>query len=262
MESVTRAFDSILPYRLTEHILVRSNPFVIDTLMNTDYYRMKARKVFIFDQKQLIALRRGTMLNIPSLAAVNKLKVKMAITRLDVNIPEYKLRIIEGSDTLYTCPIRVGQVKMQFIPEAGRELDLRTRTGTGFLANIHKKDYSFDPVTGKKYTGTQRDDKRFTMMPLLPWLEPRINGELRGQWIHPTTNPRSLGQAYSNGCMGTAEADIWRVYYYAPLSTKVVIRYDINVKNEKGEMVILKDVYNMFSPAENAASENSLVRQK
>ena len=62
--------------------------------------------------------------------------------------------------------------------------------------------------------------------------------------------------------MGTAEADIWRVYYYAPLSTKVVIRYDINVQNEKGEMVILKDVYNVFSPAENAASESSLVRQK
>jgi hypothetical protein len=255
MNDVTRAFDSILPYRLTEHILVRYNSFIIDSLANTDYYRMKARKIIVSDQKQLTILKKGTLLYVPTLAVANKMKAKMARTYLDVNIPEYKLRVIEGNDTLYTFPIRVGQVKTQFAPTIGRDVDMKTRTGTGFIANVHKKDHSFDPIDGKKYSFTTRDDGKVTVMPLMPWLEPKINGQLRGQWIHPTTNPKSLGKAYSNGCMGTSEADIWRVYYAAPADTKIVIRYDLNVKNEKGELVLLKDVYGYFAPPQNAVTE-------
>lgn len=262
MNNVSRAFDSILPYKLTEHILVRYNPFIIDTLISMDYYRMKLRKKVVSDQKQLIALRKGALIYVPTLAAATRLKTKMSRTYLDINIPEYKLRVIEGSDTLYTFMIRVGQVKTQFAPTIGREFDMRTRTGIGFIANVQKKFYSFDPVDGKKYEFTTRDDGKVTMMPMLPWLEPKINGELRGQWIHATTNPRSLGKAYSNGCMGTSESDIWRIYYYAPVDTKVVIRYDLIIKNEKGEFVQLKDVYGVFTPPTNAVSDINVMPQK
>ena len=66
-----------------------------------------------------------------------------------------------------------------------------------------------------------------------------------GQLIHPTTNPESLGKAYSNGCIGTKEADAWVIYYYAPLSTKVIIRYDLTVKKD-GEKQELKDIYGLL----------------
>ena len=262
MNNVSRAFDSILPYKLTEHILVRYNPSIIDTLANMDYYRQKLRKKVVSDQKQLVALRKGALIYVPTLAAANRLKAKMSRTYLDINIPEYKLRVIEGNDTLYTFMIRVGQVKTQFSSTIGREFDMRTRTGIGYIANVHKKFYSFDPVDGKKYEFTTRDDGKVTMMPMLPWLEPKINGELRGQWLHATTNPRSLGKAYSNGCMGTSESDIWRVYYYAPIDTKVVIRYDLIVKNEKGEFVQLKDIYGAFTPPTNSVSDINVMPQK
>jgi L,D-transpeptidase ErfK/SrfK len=262
MNNVTRAFDSILPYKLTEHILVRYNSFIIDSLVNTDYYRMKTKKIFVNEQKKLTILKKGTLIYVPTLAVVNKLKAKMAKTYLDVNIPEYKLRVMEGTDTVYTFPIRVGQVKTQFAPTIGRDVDMRTRTGIGFIANIHPKDHSFDPIDGKKYAFTTRDDGKVTVMPLLPWLEPKINNQLRGQWIHATTNPRSLGKAYSNGCMGTSEADIWRIYYYAPIDTKVVIRYDLTVRNEKGEFVSLRDVYGYFTSPVNPVTEAAVVPQK
>ncbi len=243
MDSLRRVFDT-LPYELSEHILVRINPFIIDTLENTDYYRMKLRDSFVYDQKQLVILKKGDTLKIPTLAVVDTLKAKMARTYIDVNIPEFKLRIIEDMDTIYTFPVRVGQNRTRFLMEVGREVDLRTRTGVGYISYIHKKDFFIDPVEGKKFTSTKRDDNRRTLMPLQPWLEPKIYGQLWGQLIHPTTNPSSLGKAYSNGCIGTKEADIWRLYYYAPVGTKVKIRYDLRVINEQGDTLRLKHIYN------------------
>ena len=82
-----------------------------------------------------------------------------------------------------------------------------------------------------------------TKLPQIPFIETKINGIRNGQLIHPTTNPITLSKAYSNGCIGTTEADAWVIYYYAPINTKVKIRYNLNVTNEKGGVIILKDVY-------------------
>ena len=81
-----------------------------------------------------------------------------------------------------------------------------------------------------------------TMMPFLPWIEPTINGECWGQLIHATTNENTLGKAYSNGCMGTREGDIWQIYYYAPIGTKVIIRYNRRLI-ENGDTTWLKHIY-------------------
>ncbi len=40
------------------------------------------------------------------------------------------------------------------------------------------------------------------------------------------TDPKTLAKAASNGCIGTSEADGWRIYFFAPTGTKVLIRYD------------------------------------
>jgi L,D-transpeptidase ErfK/SrfK len=61
--------------------------------------------------------------------------------------------------------------------------------------------------------------------------------------IHPTTNPVTLGRAYSNGCIGTAEADAWIIYYHAPPGTPLKIRYDLEVRNVFNELQNLEDTY-------------------
>ncbi|MBP9873779.1 MAG: L,D-transpeptidase, partial [Haliscomenobacter sp.] len=93
------------------------------------------------------------------------------------------------------------------------------------------------------YEVTRRDDGLLTACPQIPWLEPEINGQRLGHLIHPTTNPRTLGRAYSNGCIGTREGDAWFVYYHAPLGTRVVFRYDLWTVGPEGDTVRLRNVY-------------------
>jgi L,D-transpeptidase ErfK/SrfK len=91
---------------------------------------------------------------------------------------------------------------------------------------------------------TKRDDNRVTKLPQIPFIETEINGIRNGQLIHPTTNAATLGKVYSNGCIGTNEADAWVIYYYAPIETKIKIRYDLNVVDASGDSIVLKDIYN------------------
>lgn len=244
IDGVVQHYDSLTPYPLTEHLLVRANPWLIDTLENTDYYRMKARGIFVYDQRQLPVLRAGDTLHIPDALLARELQTRMAQTSIDINIPEYKLRIVENGDTLYEMKVRVGQNKKRFQEAIGRVVDLRTQPGKGKIVRINREPTLFeDPHTGQRFTDTQRDDGETTRMPLIPWLEPEINGVRLGQMIHPTTNPETLGRAYSNGCIGCSESDAWRLYYYAPVGTPVVIRYDLLVKGPNGDTVTLPDIY-------------------
>ena len=80
-------------------------------------------------------------------------------------------------------------------------------------------------------------------MPQIPFIETELNGLRHGQLIHPTTNPKTLRKAYSNGCIGTKEADAWVIYYYAPINTEIRIRYDLSIANEMGDIITLKDIY-------------------
>lgn len=233
---------SSISYVLTEHLLARTNPWLIDSLVETDYYSRKARGEVVFDQKKLILLKKGDTLYIPSDIFAASIIARQQNTWIDINIPEFKLRIVEGSDTLFSLPIRVGQNRERYLASVGKVMNLRTRTGIGTIKGYYFKDFFINPVDDKKFTQTLRDDGFRTMMPLLPWLEPSINGECWGQLIHATTNENTLGKAYSNGCMGTREGDIWRVYYYAPIGTKVVIRYDRRLI-ENGDTILLQHIY-------------------
>jgi L,D-transpeptidase ErfK/SrfK len=243
IDSLVVAYDSVAPYPLSEHLLVRSNPWIIDSLANTDYYRMMERDSFVYDQRQLIILRPGDAIVLPGQPEAAWMLDKMKKTHIDLNIPEFKLRIYEDTALLYEFPVRVGQNRERYLKMGDKVTDLRTKTGKGFITDYRRDPAFYNPVDGKRFYLTKRDDGRTTMMPRIPWIETEINGLRNGQLIHPTTNPKSLGKAYSNGCIGTRESDAWIIYYYAPIGTPVTIRYELRVKDSLGNDKVLKDVY-------------------
>ena len=251
LDSIVQKYDSITSYKLSEHLLVRNNSWIIDTLQNTDYYRMIARDSFVYNQKEIIVLPKGAFLIIPDSIKAAKLLNSFKNTFIDINIPEFKLRIFEDSTKLFEFPIRVGRNEKKYLKMADRIVDLKTETGNGFIINHVRNPNYYNPVNGHQYFVTKRDDKKVTKLPQIPFIETEINGVRNGQLIHPTTNPRTLNKAYSNGCIGTKEGDAWVIYYYAPIDTDIRIRYDLNVKEAKGQKEILKDIYNINLRVEN-----------
>ena len=243
MDSLASKYDSLVPYALSEHVLVRANPWIMDTLANTDYYRQMALDSFVYDQSKMIVLKAHDSLLIPDTVEGQRLIRDMEHTWIDVNIPEFKLRIYQDSLLLYTFPVRVGQHRKRYLAMGDRITDLRTKTGKGKIVRLERNPDFYNPVTGKRFYVTKRDDKKTTIMPVIPWIETEINGIRNGQMIHPTTNPETLGRAYSNGCIGVTEADAWIIYYHAPLNTPIQIRYDLTILDEKGEKRELEDIY-------------------
>jgi L,D-transpeptidase ErfK/SrfK len=243
LDSIVLQYDSLTPYHLTEHLLIRANPWVIDTLRNTDYYIQKARGLFIYDQKKIVVLKKGDHLILPDSVLAKKITASFQKTRIDINIPEFKLRIFEDSLALFKFPIRVGRDERKYLGMARRVQDLKTKTGKGLIVGYNRYPNYYNPVNSHQYFITRRDDNKVTKLPQVPFIETEINGLRYGQLIHPTTNPITLGKAYSNGCIGTEEGDAWVIYYYAPINTKINIRYNLNIKDNSGENVVLRDIY-------------------
>tara|TARA_R110002050_G_scaffold300287_1_gene468584 strand:- start:12356 stop:13303 length:948 start_codon:yes stop_codon:yes gene_type:complete len=243
MDSLANRYDSLVPYALSEHVLVHANPWIMDTLANTDYYRQMALDSFVYDQSKMIVLKAHDTLLIPNDTEGQGIIRDLEHTWIDVNIPEFKLRIYQDSLLLYTFPVRVGQHRKRYLAMGDRITDLRTKTGKGKIVRLERNPHFYNPVTGKRFYVTKRDDKKTTIMPIIPWIETEINGIRNGQMIHPTTNPETLGRAYSNGCIGVAESDAWIIYYHAPLNTPIQIRYDLTILDDKGEKRELEDIY-------------------
>ncbi len=243
LNKVIAHYDTLVPYALSEHLLVRANAWIIDSLQNTDYYRRKSRGDTLLVQPDAIIFHQGDTLFFPDSLTALTLSDKIRHTRIDVNIPEFRLRIFENDKELYAFPIRVGQNRVRYLAEAGREVDLRTKTGSGSVIRTNRYPVFTNPVDGKRFTHTKRDDGVTTLMPQIPWTEVELNGMRYGQMIHPTTNPETLERAYSNGCVGLGEADAWRFYYHSPLGTPVVFRYDLEVVSATGDTVLLPDIY-------------------
>jgi len=243
MDSLVNAYDSLVSYPLTEHLLVRANPWIIDTLANTDYYRMIARDSFVYDQRKLLVLKSPDSILIPDSLSAACIMDSFKKTHLDVNIPEFKLRIYQDTALLFTFPVRVGKNTKKYLAMGDKITDLRTITGRGEIVRLERNPKFYNPVDQKRFYLTKRDDNKRTLMPQIPWIETEINGIRNGQMIHPTTNPKTLGKASSNGCLGTRESDAWIIYYYAPPGTAITIRYDLEIINVKGDKVKLKDIY-------------------
>jgi L,D-transpeptidase ErfK/SrfK len=228
---------------LNEYILVNANSWIIDSLRSLDYYHQKAKGIFVYDHSKQIILHQGDSLMIPDSSTVAYLTNKLKSTRIDVNLPEYKLWVIQDKDTLLNCQVRIGRNAVAYLEFYQRDVDLRTPIGEGEIITVRRKPKYIDLDTGEEYVETNRDDGRRTKMPIIPSLQPSLKGKFIGTLIHATTNPKSLGKAYSHGCVGTSEPDIWSIYYYCPPGTKVKFRYDLEVKDEHGNTKRLKDIY-------------------
>lgn len=245
MDSVVNATDSSKTMELDEYILVHFNPWIIDTLKSSDYYVQMERGIFLYDQSKKIVLHANDSLAIPDYFQSALIRSKLKSTVLDLNIPEYTLRIIQWRDTVLKTKVRVGRNEIKYLELAGHDVDLRTPIGTGEIIRVEKNPIVINPETAVPYKGTYRDDGRFTKMPVIPWLEPEINGVRYGTLIHPTTNPATLGFAYSHGCVGTSEADAWVIYYNAPIGTKVNFRYDLTMVTTSGDSLKFADIYQL-----------------
>jgi hypothetical protein len=228
---------------LSEYMVVHANPWIMDSLRQTDYYLAKEKGIFITDSRKLEIFHIGDAIRIPQGENCIQIKNNLDSVWLDINVPEFILRIKRNDSTLYTLPIRVGQNKKRYLETAKKKVSLQTDLGEGRVIKADKDPYFVNPVDGKHFTTTRRDDGYITEMPMIPWLETEIEGLRNGDMIHPTTNLNTLNKAYSNGCIGLRESDAWLVYYYAPPGTKVKIRYELNAINEKGERIKLKDIY-------------------
>lgn len=243
MDSLVAAYAGKLPYTPSEHLIVWANPWIIDSLAHTDYYYMMARDSFVYDQKSLVILPKGTKLLIPGELQALVLRQEHDRVRLELNIPEYLLRVYRGDSVEATFLVRVGRDERKYLALAKNTISLRTATGSGTIVRIERNPIFINPTDGKRFTHTRRDDNRTTLMPQIPWIEPELNKIRHGHLIHPTTNPKTLGKAYSNGCIGVGEGDAWRIYYYAPVGTPIRVYYELEVQDTEGNPVLLKDIY-------------------
>lgn len=246
MDSVVTAHNEAYTYSIDEYDIVHFNPWIIDTLANTDYYYLMEKGIFNEDSQALIALAKDQVLLVPDSLQTQHIKSQLSKTHLAMNIPEFKLRIIQDGEELYSLPVRVGKNGKRYLAMAKREVDMRTMPGKGEIVRVNKDPTFINPQNNSPYYSTSRDDGKRTKLPAIPWLEPSINGIRIGQLIHPTTNLETLEKASSNGCIGLRESDAWIVYYYAPLGTKVDFTYELEVENENGEIIQLEDIYPDF----------------
>jgi L,D-transpeptidase ErfK/SrfK len=244
MDSLVAHWNIRAPFPVSEHLIVHANPWILDTLRATDYYfQMEERDSFVYDQRRLRVLFRGDSLFLPRPETADSLLDRIRHSRLVINIPAYRLWALSRSDTLFSCLVRVGRNEKKYLEMSGRITDLRTLPGKGKIVRINRFPRFINPANCRPYEYTRRDDGRLTKTPLIPWIEPEIEGVRHGHLIHPTTNPETLGKAYSNGCIGVGEADMWQIYYYAPLGTEVHIQYDLDTWDAEGNLKLREDIY-------------------
>lgn len=221
-------------------LLIHFNPWILDTLRSKDYDVARKRNRFIDNLDEEIILRPGDRLMLPDSSDCLTIGQSLLSTRLILNIPEFRLRILRDKDTILSCPVRVGRNEQVFLEAIGRTVDLRTPVGTGMIIGVFRRPTSINLKTGQVYRQTRRDDGRITRMPAIPSMEPEINGQRNGKMIHAITNPITLGTAFSHGCVGVSEADMWTIYCSMPVGAAVEFRYELYSGSKQ-----FKDIYGL-----------------
>lgn len=243
LDSICSVIQTAFGVEVNEYQLIHANHWILDSLRAQDYYIAKSMNKRIDNQRGVAIMHTGDGIRIPNQSQIDSINKMLSSVVIDVNIPEFTLRLWSGNVLLHACRVRVGKNDRRYLALAGHEVNLRTPIGEGRIVRIERDPVYMNPVDGHRYSATRRDDGHYTQLPRIPFLEPEINGVRSGALIHPTTNRSTLGKAISNGCVGLSEADAWMVYYYAPLGTRVVFRYDLQVEDSTGQIFMLRDIY-------------------
>ncbi|MGK0390001.1 MAG: hypothetical protein ACI94Y_002751 [Maribacter sp.] len=119
IDSLVVKYDPLSPYHLDEYLLVHRNDWIIDSLEETDYYRRMDKNEFIYDFKALDIIYENDTIYISLEEYAEVFRKKQKNILIDVNIPEFKLRIKEKDSILYTFPIRVGRNEKKYLAMAG-----------------------------------------------------------------------------------------------------------------------------------------------
>lgn len=242
MDEIVQEYNSSEDSSLTTRQIIFSNPWIINRFRETDYYFQAERGNFLYDQSKSIILFPGDRILIPNDSIRIVIDCLLSSVELDINIPEFTLRIVENDSIHRKIPVRVGRIGSVYLPYLEREIQTETVRGEGVIVSINRSPEFLRFSSGEKITHTRRDDGKVTLMPEIPALEPSISGRRLGQLIHATTNPNTLGKAYSHGCIGTSEADAWLLYFYTTVGTPITIRYDLVVEDYLG-IHKLDDIY-------------------
>jgi len=245
IDSVVAQYDTLVPYLLTEQLIAHTNPWLIARFMNAGYYEQKALGREILDARTLEILHPGDTLLLPGDSLQADISCMLSSVVLEVNIPEYTLRIWENDSIRHQFLVRVGIPGKKYLPVLGREINTRTVVGKGAVVGIIRHPKFINFTTGETVHYTRRDDGVTTRMPMVPSIEPEIAGERLGQLIHATTNPETLGKMYSHGCIGTSEPAAWQIYFHLSLGTPVHFRYDLQAIDSTGSPYLLDDIYSL-----------------
>ncbi len=251
MNSLHQFLDSLavsyLPdtLRTLGHILLAAeNPRLLNAIRSADYYRARQSSgAIIRDLDSAVALVPGTLFRIPDQEHATQMASRIRKNRIELNIPEFRIRLLNGPDTLCSCPVRVGRNERALLEVVGHEVDLRTPVGTGTIIRVRRHPVSVNLHTGEPYVITRRDDGIVTKMPDIPSFEPMLDGKRWGKMIHAATNQVTLGQPYSHGCVGVTEACMWTLYFMTPEGTAVSFRYDLEPGIQQGDSTRLPDIY-------------------
>ncbi len=245
IDSIVFAYDSLIDRPLNEIVMVQANPWIISRLIQTDYYYQLRMGNQIANQRDMLVIQADDSLSIPEISTFDSIMARLNCINIDINIPEYALRILEDDVVLHEFPIRVGRKGHKFLPYLNREIHMQTMTGKGEIIQKWRDPIFTNFQTGKRYLYTRRDDDFTTRMPLIPAIIPKINGIQSNQVIHATTNPATIGKAYSHGCIGISEPSAWLIYYYTLIGTPIEFRYDLAIINEYGDSILLEDIYQL-----------------
>lgn len=109
MDKLILKADTFKNWNINEYIIVHSNPWILDSLVASDYYSLQEKGIFNYDQTAIVILHKGDSIAIPDSAYAANINSKLASTIIDVNIPEFTLRLYQMNDTLLSGPVRVGR---------------------------------------------------------------------------------------------------------------------------------------------------------
>ena len=115
IDSCVARLNKSVNYELNEHLLVRNNRWMIDTLASFDYYKRMERGEFIYDMREKFVLCSGDTLWAPDEKMAKELTGTFENTLIDLNIPEFRLRIFEYGMKKYEFTVRVGRNERKYL---------------------------------------------------------------------------------------------------------------------------------------------------